>query len=219
MLGNLWTIQSLQKLVREQAPDVCFLMETRLDRSGFEKHCGDLPFKNKLIVKKPNLGHGLALLWKEEMILDVINFIDNHILAKVVEDDGFVWYLTGFYGWLEVNKMRKSWALLSHSRSFIEGPRCCIGDFNATLHAYEKQSIHAPYYNQMEDFRVALEECELVNLGFTRHKFTWTNRRPGSVHTKQRLDRATAKGCGLKILLQVRSLICFSMLLITFLSF
>ena len=44
----------------------------------------------------------------------------------------------------------------------------------------------------MEDFRVALEECELANLGFTRHKFTWTNRRPGSSHTKQRLDRATA---------------------------
>ena len=132
--------------MREQAPDVCFLMETRLDKSGFEK---------------PNSGGGLALLWKEEMTLDVINFIDNHILAKVVEDDGFVWYLTGFYGWLEANKKRKSWALLSHSRSFIEGPWCCIGDFNAILHASEKQSVHAPYYNQMEDFRAALEACEL----------------------------------------------------------
>ena len=76
--------------MREQVLDVCFLMETRLDRSDFEKHCGDVPFKNKLIVKKRNSGGGLALLWKEEMILDVINFIDNHILAKVVEKDGFV---------------------------------------------------------------------------------------------------------------------------------
>ena len=59
-------------------------METRLDRSGFEKHCGDLPFKSKLIVKKPNLGGGLALLWKEEVILAVVNFTDKHILAKVV---------------------------------------------------------------------------------------------------------------------------------------
>ncbi|KAK9998700.1 hypothetical protein SO802_018303 [Lithocarpus litseifolius] len=44
----------------------------------------------------------------------------------------------------------------------------------------------------MEDFRVALEECGLADLGFSGHKFTWTNRRPGLVHTKQRLDRATA---------------------------
>ena len=51
--------------MREQAPDVCFLMETRLDKSGFEKHCSDLPFKNKLILKKPNSGGGLALILKD----------------------------------------------------------------------------------------------------------------------------------------------------------
>ena len=68
-LGSLWTVQNLHKLVREQALDVCFLMETRLDRDGFEKHCGDLPFKNKLIIKKPNSSGGLALLWREEMTL------------------------------------------------------------------------------------------------------------------------------------------------------
>ena len=44
----------------------------------------------------------------------------------------------------------------------------------------------------MEDFRVALEACGLADLGFFGHKFTWTNRRPGSAHTKQRLDRAMA---------------------------
>ena len=57
------------------------------------------------------------MLWKEEVTLDVINFSDNHILAKVVEKDGFVWYLTGFYGWLKANEKRKPWALLSHLKS------------------------------------------------------------------------------------------------------
>ena len=132
------------------------------------------------------------MLWKEEVTLDVINFTDNHILAKVVENDGFVWYLTGFYGWPEANEKRKSWTLLSHLRSLVEGSWCCIGDFNAILNASEKQSVNAPYYNQMEDFWVALENCELTDLGFIGHKFTWTNRRPGSAHTKQRLDRAIA---------------------------
>ena len=137
-LGNLWIVQSLHKLVREQAPNVCFLMETRLDRSGFEKHCGDVPFKNKLIVKKPNSGGGLALLWKEEVTLDVINFTNNHILAKVVENDGFMWHLIGFYGWPKANEKWKLWALLSHLRTLVEDPWCCIGDFNAILHASEK---------------------------------------------------------------------------------
>ena len=39
---------------------MCFLMETRLDEDGFDKHCRDLPFRDKLIVKKPNSGEGLA---------------------------------------------------------------------------------------------------------------------------------------------------------------
>ncbi|XP_050241207.1 uncharacterized protein LOC126690119 [Quercus robur] len=128
-LGNSWTIQSLHKLVRDQAPTVCFLMETRLDKKGFAKHGRDLPFQNKFIVKKPYSGGGggLALLWKSEVRLDVLNYIENHILAKVVEDDGFTWFLTGFYGWLEDSEKKKSWVLLSHISSFVDGPWCCIG--------------------------------------------------------------------------------------------
>ena len=78
-------------------------METRLDREGFDWYCRELPYTNKLIIKKPNSGGGLALLWKPEVKLDVINFTDNHVLAKVVEEDGFEWYLTGFYGWPEAS--------------------------------------------------------------------------------------------------------------------
>ena len=74
----------------------------------------------------------------------------------------------------------------------MEGPWCCIRDFNDILHASEKQSVTAPYFNQMEDFWVALENCEMKDLGFIGHKFTWTNKQPSSAHTKQRLDRATA---------------------------
>lgn len=61
----------------------------------------------------------LAFLWKPKVQLDVINYTDNHILAKVVGDDGFEWFLTSFYGWLETNQKTKSWALLSHIATFV----------------------------------------------------------------------------------------------------
>ena len=73
-------------------------METRLDKDSFAKHGWELLFLNKFIVKKPYFGGGLALIWKSEVQLDVINFIENHILVKVVDDDGFTWFLIGFYG-------------------------------------------------------------------------------------------------------------------------
>lgn len=75
---------------------MCFLMETRIDKDSFNDKCRELPFQNKLIVKKPNNGGRMALLWKTQVQLDVVNYTDHHILAKVVEDDGFEWMLTCF---------------------------------------------------------------------------------------------------------------------------
>ena len=171
---------------------VCFLMGTRLDKEGFEFHCKDIPFKNKLIVKKPNTGGGLALLWKANVQLDVINYTEHHILAKVMEEDGYVWFLTGFYGWAEVSQKQKSWALLSHLSSFVDGPWCCIRDFNAILFSSEKQSTHPPPYKQMEEFGSALDSCNLADLGFHGYPLTWNNKRPGNANTRERLDRAVA---------------------------
>ena len=103
-LGNPWTGRSLRKIVREQVPTVCFLMETRLNKDGFDNLYENLPFQNKIIVKHPDSGGGLAFLWKNEIRLEVINFTVKHVLAKVTEEDGFVWFLTGFYGWLEAQQ-------------------------------------------------------------------------------------------------------------------
>ena len=74
--------------MREQAPNVCFLIETRLDKKGFEKLYGELPYQNKIIVKKLDSGGGLALLWKDEIRMELINFTDNHVLTKEKEEDG-----------------------------------------------------------------------------------------------------------------------------------
>ena len=165
-LGNPWTIRCFQKLLKDQAPTVCFLMETRLNKTGFEKHCREVKFPNKLIVKKHDSGGGLALLWKRDVSMDVINFTENHILAKVVEEDGFVWYLTCFYGWPDSSQKAKSWASLSHLSSFMDGSWLCIGDFNVILHSDEKLSHKPPSYKQMDEFREVLEQCSLTDLGF-----------------------------------------------------
>ena len=89
-LGNLWIGQSLRKLVKEQAPTVCFLIETRLDKEGFNSLYGNLPFQNKIIVKHPDGGEGLAFLWKNDVNLEVINYTPNHVLAKVTKEDGLM---------------------------------------------------------------------------------------------------------------------------------
>lgn len=41
----------------------------------------------------------------------------------------------------------------------------------------------------MDNFRLALEDCELNDLGFSGPKFTWTNKRGGSDLIQERLDK------------------------------
>lgn len=86
------------------------------------------------------------------MNLEVINFTDNHVLARVVEEDSFEWFLTKFYGWPEASQKHKSWALLTHLMSFVNGPWMCIGDFNTILHTFEKQSRCPPIQSHMDEF-------------------------------------------------------------------
>jgi hypothetical protein len=43
---------------------------------------------------------------------------------------------------------------------------------------------------QMSMFRDCIEECGLVDLGFTGHRFTWSNRQEGDDLVLVRLDRA-----------------------------
>ena len=98
-LGNPWTGRNLHKLVKEKDLTVCFLMETRLDKEGFENLYSNLLFQNKIIAKHPNASGGLAFLWKNTIKLEIINYTVNHVMALVMEEAGFKWYLTGFYWW------------------------------------------------------------------------------------------------------------------------
>lgn len=119
---------------------VCFLMEIRLDREGFEKLYEDLSYQNRIIMKQLDSGGGLALLWKVKVDLELVRFTANHILVTMKEEDSFVWHLTCFYGWSKSTQCAKSWALLSHLRNLVNGPWLCIGDFNAIFHSSEKLS-------------------------------------------------------------------------------
>ena len=74
----------------------------------------------------------------------------------------------------------------------VKGPWCCIGDFNAILHAGEKLSAYTPPFKQKAEFGSILDSCGLLDLGFRGYPFTWNNKRPGRANTRQRLDRVVS---------------------------
>ena len=70
-------------MVEEKKPSVVFLMETRLRTAKMEIIRGKLGFFSMLVVDLVGKNGGLALLWKEEVEVEVQNFSMRHINALV----------------------------------------------------------------------------------------------------------------------------------------
>lgn len=73
--------------------------------------------------------------------------------------------------------------LLKRLASLFSHPRCCFGDFNEIMHLHEK-NIHL-----VAEFREAVHECNLMDMGYKGYPFTWSNRRYRTQFIEERLDR------------------------------
>ncbi|KAF7826312.1 hypothetical protein G2W53_017476 [Senna tora] len=65
-----------------------------------------------------------------------------------------------------------------------------MGDFNEYIHEGEQLSRSRRLESSMRNFRMAIDDCALVDLSFEGHAFTWCNYRPSPNTTHVRLDRA-----------------------------
>ena len=73
-------------------------METKSNSEVIEKVHRKIQFAHKFVVAHLNQGGELALLWKEEIKMDVHTSSDNHIDAVVDLGMDDAWRITGFYG-------------------------------------------------------------------------------------------------------------------------
>ena len=80
-LENQSVVDVLSHLVREKAPKVLFLMETKQLVEEMRRIQADLPYRCMLIVPSEQRRGGLALLWKEDVDLHIQIYSPNHIDA------------------------------------------------------------------------------------------------------------------------------------------
>jgi endonuclease/exonuclease/phosphatase family metal-dependent hydrolase len=192
-LGNLRTVRDLYQLVKEKRPNFLFLMETKRNKIKMEVIRSQLGYAGMFVVDPVGKSGGLALLWRVVEEIEIQNYSRRHINAIVTNlTTGVQWKLTGFYGHPEWNKRKESWDLLQHLQSYSPMAWVCIGDFNEIVEQSEKWGANPRREGQMELFRLALEKCNLSDLGYTGPRFTWTNCQPDGNFIKVRLDRAVA---------------------------
>lgn len=96
-LENPRTVQKLCLLAQEKSLQVFFLVETKSNAARLESIRRKLGFVGCLAMNVIGRKEGLALLWKGNVTVDIINFFQWHIFAWVDgEDSRPKWSLTSF---------------------------------------------------------------------------------------------------------------------------
>lgn len=111
----------------------------------------------------------------------------------IKEDDRYEWRYTGMYEESKTEEKDKTWDNMRHLKDHVTLPWLCSGDFNEILFQHEKEggALRAEFL--MENFRKALEDCDLHDLGYVGDVFTWrNNHHNASTYVRERLDRAVA---------------------------
>ncbi|KAF5468190.1 hypothetical protein F2P56_012365 [Juglans regia] len=154
-----------------------------------------LGFTGCLTVDCQGSSGGLALLWKPEVNLQIINYSSHHIHALIKGEGPHErdWVFSGIYGHSVTASRHETWGLLHHLCRLTSCPWLLMGDFNEILEPNEKRGGNRRSEGLMEHFRAALIDCNLQDLGFSRGPyFTWCNGREGEGCIWERLDRCLA---------------------------
>ena len=188
-LGNDRTFIALKKFFQLYRPQLIFLCETKLKTVRMNNVGRKLKMENCFAVSSKGKSGGLAMLWTLETNVNITSFSSHHINAEIVTENGDQMRCTGIYSHPETNQKKHTWTLLRRLASLSSSPWLCFGDFNEIMHFNEKNGGNDRELSMITDFREAVQDCNLRDLGCNGYPFTWSNRRFGTHFIKEQLDR------------------------------
>lgn len=112
------------------------------------------------------------MIWRSEGVAQVLSTSDRHIDLCVTLKDEEPYRMTLFYGYADRCKRYLSWDLLRRLASQSSLPWVLLGDFNELLAVNEKWGRHGHPHSLIANFRSALDDCGLQDLGYSGHPFT-----------------------------------------------
>ncbi|KAK2654210.1 hypothetical protein Ddye_014066 [Dipteronia dyeriana] len=170
-LGNPWAFLALKRVIKRFSLNLVFLSETKLHNNEVERFRCVLGFEGALQVNSEGKIGGLILFWKDWDV-SMQSFSKGHMDVKVKMNNGVLWRFSGFYGSPSQSNRAVSWELLWRLRYVDNLPWVCEGDFHEVLNTNDKQGGSDRPILNMVNFRKAIDDYDLIDVGFTGPKLT-----------------------------------------------
>ncbi|XP_059301908.1 uncharacterized protein LOC132053826 [Lycium ferocissimum] len=137
-----------------------------------------------------NINGKIWIFWTSLFEASEISNDTQQVTMKFKQKDNFdVFYMTFVYAKDKEHLRKPLWESLHNSYNLVGGPWCISGDFNVIMDANEKKGGNPHKMQKSWDFINSMEECGMVDAGFSGPRFTWCNARDMGHRIWKRLDR------------------------------
>ncbi|XP_050280312.1 uncharacterized protein LOC126721302 [Quercus robur] len=186
------TFQShVRELVRNHDRAILVLMETKIGGERAREISSRLSFDGAAHTDTIGYAGGLWMLWKSDKV-EVSTLASTeqeiHVVVKVMNSNSS-WLFTAIYASLRSAERHIFWDNLNKVAELHNMPWVVAGDFNEPLLDEDKYGGRVVSVNRSLLFKECLDNCGMIDIGFSGPRFTWTNKREVQALIQERIDR------------------------------
>nr|XP_023897074.1 uncharacterized protein LOC112008941 [Quercus suber] len=166
-------------------------METRVGGDRAKGIIDKLPFDGSVHTDTIGFSGGLWMLWDSERVdVTPLANTEQEIHATIkVRNANSSWLFTAVYASPRTAERHVLWNNLIKTVELQNLPWVVVGDFNEPLSEKDKFGGRAVSVSRSLLFKECLDKCNMIDIGFSGPRFTWTNRREIQALIQERIDR------------------------------
>lgn len=121
-----------------------------------------------------------------------VRFKSHHLIRCVIGIPSVEgsWVVSFVHALSNRANRREFWKFLTSQAKVNHYLWLCIGDFNQVSSMWENIGGLECSRSQTTGFQQFISKCELMDLEFKRHAYTWSNNQVGEANIRERLDKA-----------------------------
>ena len=183
-------LRTSKEVLKKYKPDLVGLVETKISGFKADQVCRKLGLDSWSRVKAVGYSGAICVLWKDSIKVEVLRTHPQFIHLEVQVHGDDPWLLPIVYGSPTFTLQKFLWQSLHLNNLDLSKAWIAVGDFNAIVSAYEMSSSGNMDSRRCSDFTSWISQHQLIDLGFSGSRFTWTRCLSTDTFKGARLDRA-----------------------------